>query len=153
MSVEGKTGSIVAGFRVGELVARGAMGAVYLAEDREGEARGAEAALAGARPGRAVPAALPAGVAAGGGARPPEPRPDDRVGRGRRASCIWPWSTSTAPPAGRSARRPKLRVRRDLRSPRRARPQHHEPRRDARGSVSAAPVPVTARRGTRSATT
>ena len=33
MSADSPTGSVVGGFRVGELLARGAMGAVYLAED------------------------------------------------------------------------------------------------------------------------
>jgi len=36
MSVDSPTGSVVGGFRVGKLLARGAMGAVYLAENREG---------------------------------------------------------------------------------------------------------------------
>jgi serine/threonine protein kinase len=37
MSVESPTGSVVGGFRVGALLARGAMGAVYLAEDAGGQ--------------------------------------------------------------------------------------------------------------------
>ena len=37
MSVESPTGSVVGGFRVGELLGRGAMGSVYLAEDADGE--------------------------------------------------------------------------------------------------------------------
>jgi tRNA A-37 threonylcarbamoyl transferase component Bud32 len=37
MSVESPTGSVVGGFRVGALLARGAMGAVYLAEDVGGQ--------------------------------------------------------------------------------------------------------------------
>ena len=36
MSADSPTGNIVGGFRVGELLARGAMGAIYLAEDRDG---------------------------------------------------------------------------------------------------------------------
>ena len=36
MSADSPTGSVVGGFRIGELLARGAMGAVYLAEDRDG---------------------------------------------------------------------------------------------------------------------
>jgi hypothetical protein len=36
MSADSPTGSVVNGFRIGELLARGAMGAVYLAEDRDG---------------------------------------------------------------------------------------------------------------------
>ena len=37
MGVESPTGSVIGGFRVGELLARGAMGAVYLAEDTDGQ--------------------------------------------------------------------------------------------------------------------
>src|SRR3954465_6488463 len=36
MSADSPTGSVVNGFRIGELLARGAMGAVYLADDPEG---------------------------------------------------------------------------------------------------------------------
>ena len=36
MGVDSPTGSVVGGFRVGELLARGAMGAVYVAEDADG---------------------------------------------------------------------------------------------------------------------
>jgi tRNA A-37 threonylcarbamoyl transferase component Bud32 len=37
MSVDSPSGRVVGGFRIVELLARGAMGAVYLAEDREGQ--------------------------------------------------------------------------------------------------------------------
>jgi ABC-type transport system substrate-binding protein/tRNA A-37 threonylcarbamoyl transferase component Bud32 len=37
MGVDGPTGCVIGGFRVGDLVARGAMGAVYIAEDAKGE--------------------------------------------------------------------------------------------------------------------
>src|SRR5688572_27038613 len=36
MDVDSPTGSTVGGFRIGELLGRGAMGAVYLAEDADG---------------------------------------------------------------------------------------------------------------------
>ena len=89
-------GSVIGGFRVGELLARGAMGAVYLAEDDGRPARRAEAALARARPRRAVPAALPAGVAARGDARPPARRAR-RSRPARTAACSTSrWPTSTA---------------------------------------------------------
>ena len=35
MGVDSPTGSVIGGFRVGELLARGAMGAVYVARGRE----------------------------------------------------------------------------------------------------------------------
>src|SRR6476661_2618636 len=37
MGVDSPTGSVIGGFRVGELLARGAMGAVYAAEDAESD--------------------------------------------------------------------------------------------------------------------
>ena len=37
MGVDSPTGSVIGGFRVGEQLARGAMGAVYLAEDDDGQ--------------------------------------------------------------------------------------------------------------------
>ena len=43
MSADSPTGSVVGGFRIGELLARGAMGAIYLAEGAR-PAGGAEAA-------------------------------------------------------------------------------------------------------------
>jgi tRNA A-37 threonylcarbamoyl transferase component Bud32 len=36
MSADSPTGSVVSGFRIGELLARGAMGTIYLAEDHDG---------------------------------------------------------------------------------------------------------------------
>ena len=37
MGAESPTGSVIGGFRVGAFLARGAMGAVYLAEDSNGQ--------------------------------------------------------------------------------------------------------------------
>ena len=115
MSADSPTGSVVSGFRIGELLARGAMGAVYLARGQRRPTGRAEAAVSRARPRRAVPPALPARIAPRGDARPSQRGEDDRLGRGRRGPLpghgVRERDRSARAPAARGASRAPPRSR------------------------------------------